>query len=84
MRKLKQSLAPILLMTAFSCPLLLAGCEAHVSYYDPYYHDYHRWDNHETVYYSQWETSTHRDHQDFNKRNDADKKEYWDWRHNQK
>jgi hypothetical protein len=55
-----------------------------VSYYDPYYHDYHRWDNHETVYYSQWETSTHRDHQDFNKRSDADKKEYWDWRHTQK
>ena len=82
MRALLRSLAPLLLLIALSSPFLLAGCAGSVSYYDPYYHDYHRWNNHEMVYYSQWEHDTHRDHMDFDKRNDADKKAYWDWRHN--
>jgi hypothetical protein len=72
----------LLLATALAAPALCTGCTGSVRVYDPYYHDYHRW-NGETTYYAQWETNTHRDHQDFNKRNDADKKEYWDWRHNQ-
>jgi hypothetical protein len=53
-----------------------------VRVYDPYYHDYHAWDG-EVTYYSQWEHDTHRDHMDFNKRSDDDKKAYWDWRHSQ-
>jgi hypothetical protein len=83
MKTLFRSVAPALLVAALSSPLLLSGCAAHVTYYDPYYHDYHHWDDHEVVYYNQWEHDTHRDHVDFAKRNDADKKAYWDWRHNQ-
>lgn len=60
--------------------VLAVGCTAHVGYYDSY-HNYHRWDDHEAVYYSQWEHDTHRDHRDFNKRSDADKRAYSDWRH---
>lgn len=58
------------------------GCVVHARYYDPYYHDYHDW-NGEAGYYSRWETETHREHMDFKKRNKADQKAYWDWRHNQ-
>jgi hypothetical protein len=61
--------------------VLVAGCAAHVRVYDPYYHDYHAWNDHETVYYGQWEHDTHRDHVEFNARSDGDKKAYWDWRH---
>jgi hypothetical protein len=84
MRKLTRNLAPLILMAAFSSPVLLSGCSGGVSYYDPYYHDYHRWNNHEVVLYGQWEHDTHRDHMDFNKRNDSDKKAYWDWQHSRR
>jgi protein-tyrosine phosphatase len=60
---------------------LLTSCAVHARVYDPYYHDYHPWNDHEVVFYGQWEHDTHRDHQDFNKRKDSEKKEYWDWRH---
>jgi hypothetical protein len=69
------SLFAVMIYTA----ALTSGCAEH-AYYDPYYHDYHPV-NGEVVYYNQWEHDTHRDHVDLNKRSDADKKEYWDWRH---
>lgn len=75
--------------------LLLAGvvtgsmaaiaCEHHHAYrvYDPYYTDYHEWNNGETVYYRQWADETHRDwHRDFRKLPPNEQKEYWTWRHN--
>lgn len=58
----------------------LTGCAVHARVYDPYYHDYHAW-NGEVGYYSQWESDTHRDHKDFNKRSADEQKQYWDWRH---
>lgn len=76
-------ITPILLLTAaLAIPLCSTGCEAHARVYDPYYGDYHVWTG-ETAYYGRWEHDTHRDHRDFNRRSDADKKEYWDWRHKQ-
>ncbi|MGA2335946.1 MAG: hypothetical protein WBQ19_20095 [Terriglobales bacterium] len=72
-----------LLAAILASPVLITGCATHVRYYDPYYNDYHAWNHHEVVYYNQWEHDTHREHQDFNKRSDAEKKEYWTWRHNQ-
>ncbi len=80
MRSLFKHFAPLLLAAALAFPVLMTGCATHVRYYDPYYNDYHVWD-HEVVYYNQWEHDTHREHQDFKKRSDADKKEYWTWRH---
>ena len=41
-------------------------------------------DQTEAAQYSRWEHDTHRDHQDLNKRNDADQKEYANWRQNQR
>jgi hypothetical protein len=78
MRSLHGKLSTLFLGTVMVASL--TGCAVHAGYYDPYYHDYHRW-NGETVYYNQWEHDTHRNHEDFKKRNDADKKAYWDWRH---
>ncbi len=77
-----RSFAPLLLASVLAVPVFSTGCAAHVRVYDPYYHDYHVWAT-ETPYYTQWEHDTHRDHMDFNKRSDDDKKAYWDWRHSQ-
>lgn len=65
---------------AFAATLLTTGCTVHAGYYDPYYHDRHVWSG-EVVYYDQWEHETHRDHREFNRRNDEERKEYWEWRH---
>ena len=59
-------------------------CEHH-SYrvYDPYYTDYHVWNDDEVGYYNRWAAETHRDpHRDFRKLNKDEQKEYWTWRHN--
>jgi hypothetical protein len=60
------------------------GCEHHYyRVYDPYYSDYHVWNNDEVVYYNQWATETHRDpHRDFRHLSKDEQKEYWTWRHN--
>ncbi len=77
-----RSFSFLLLTISLAVPVLSSGCAVHARVYDPYYHDYHGWAA-EEPYYSRWEVETHREHMDFNKRNDADKKAYWDWRHNQ-
>ncbi|HEX4757351.1 MAG TPA: hypothetical protein VH308_05180 [Terracidiphilus sp.] len=66
--------------TAFAAALLMTGCTVHAAYYDPYYHDRHVWSG-EVTYYNQWEHDTHREHRDFGRRRDEEKKEYWEWRH---
>ena len=67
---------------AFS--VLGTACEHHHAYrvYDPYYTDYHVWNNDEVVYYQQWSRENHRDeHRDFRKLPPEEQKEYWTWRH---
>jgi hypothetical protein len=82
MRLLLRSFTSFLLAAVTAIPMFCTGCAARVNVYDPYYHDYHAWPA-EQGYYVQWEHDTHRDHVDFAKRSDAEKKAYWDWRHNQ-
>jgi hypothetical protein len=74
----------LLLASAISLPLATVGCaEHHYRTHDPYYNDYHRWDDHERVYYNQWVVETHRNPQrDYRKLNKDEQKEYWTWRHN--
>jgi hypothetical protein len=85
MRFFKQHLISLVMITALVSPAVIAGCSGRAEYrtYDPYYGDYHVWDNNEVVYYQRWEHDTHRDHRDFRKRNKDEQKEYWTWRHNQ-
>jgi hypothetical protein len=66
--------------------VLAAGCAARVGVgyrvYDPYYRDYHFWDNNEAVFYNRWTVETHHDpHRDFRKLNHRDQQDYWRWRH---
>jgi hypothetical protein len=76
-------LGSLLLGAALVSPMIATSCGGHGYYraYDPYYHDYHRWDDHETVYYNQWVTENHRDNRDYRKLHKDEQKQYWDWRH---
>ncbi len=59
-------LSSLLLAAAFLAPAVTTGCATRTyRVYDPYYNDYHRWDDHETVYYHQWVVENHRDDRDF-------------------
>ncbi len=64
----------------------LAGTACEHRYYrvyDPYYTDYHVWNDEETRYYHQWTAETHRDHdREFRKLRPEEQKDYWTWRHN--
>jgi hypothetical protein len=66
---------------AFS--VLGTACAPHpYRVYDPYYSDYHVWNDNEVVFYQQWSRENHRDeHRDFRKLPAGEQKEYWNWRH---
>ena len=77
------SFRPWLLAGVLASSLAGIACEHHYRVYDPYYTDYHRWDNDEVVYYQRWAVETHRDpHRDFRRLRPEEQKEYWTWRHN--
>lgn len=84
---LSRNVMTMLLAAVLVSPAAITGCAARVEtgyrVYDPYYSDYHVFDNNEIVYYQRWETETHRDHRDFRKRKADEQKEYFTWRHNQ-
>ncbi|HWB32562.1 MAG TPA: hypothetical protein VG714_05250 [Acidobacteriaceae bacterium] len=62
----------MLLAAILAAPLLAAGCAGHRQVYV--------WGPGETVYYSRWERDTHRNHVDWDRRNEADHRAYWQWR----
>ena len=74
-----------LIAGALALPLFTTACAEHrrgYYYNDPYYHDRHRWDNNEIVFYNQWTVETRRDqHRDFRNLNRDEQREYWEWRH---
>jgi hypothetical protein len=81
------SLSSLLLAAALASSLAGIGCAEHhavaVRVYDPYYTDYHVWNDDEGVYYNRWADETHRDkHREFRKLDKDEQKEYWTWRHN--
>jgi protein-tyrosine phosphatase len=80
-----QPLNALLLAAALALSVAGIACAEHHSYrvYDPYYTDYHVWNNDEVVYYNRWADETHRDrNRDFRKLPLEEQKEYWTWRHN--
>ena len=88
MGPLSQRLVTLSLAAALMLPaVVMTGCAARVDtgyrVYDPYYGDYHVFDDREVAYYNRWEHDTHRDHKDFRKRPADERKQYWDWRHTQ-
>lgn len=62
----------LMITTALALPLLASGCAGHRQVYV--------WGPGETVYYTQWEHDTHRDHVEWEQRNEADQRAYWNWR----
>ena len=83
MRSGNSFLNSLLMSSVVVLAMAAGGCSVHAGYrtYDPYYHDYHTWDDHERVYYNQWTVETHHDNRDFRKLNKDEQKQYWDWRH---
>jgi hypothetical protein len=76
----------IVLVAALSFTTIGLDCDHHHRehrIYDPYYTDYHVWNDDETANYRQWSSETHRDpNRDFRKLPPQEQKEYWTWRHN--
>jgi hypothetical protein len=75
----------LVLGAALACSALGVACAHHHYYrvYDPYYSDYHVWNDNEIVYYHQWANEYHRDpNRDFRRLPPGEQKEYWTWRHN--
>jgi hypothetical protein len=63
-------LSRLLLVSALTAPLLAStGCVPH-----------RQWGPGEQTYYVQWESQTHRQHEDWNHRDRADQRAYWNWR----
>ena len=83
--KLSPFWSSLVLVAILALSLPHIGCTHHHYYrvYDPYYTDYHVWNDDEIVYYRQWGRETHRDSsRDFRKLSPEEQKEYWTWRHN--
>ncbi len=83
MRLKSQCLSLLLAASALVAPLALTGCAEHatVRVYDPYYADYHVWDNGEVVYYNRWVAETHRPYVKYERLRPEDQRAYWTWRH---
>jgi hypothetical protein len=78
-------LSSLVLAAALTSSLAGLACahERHYRVYDPYYTDYHVWNDDEVVYYNRWANEYHRDpHRDFRRLPPEEQKEYWTWRHN--
>jgi hypothetical protein len=69
----------MLFSAVLAAMLFTSGCTVRAGY--AYRGDDHRWNNHEAVYYNQWETETHRHHTDYDKRSHSEQDSYWKWRH---
>ena len=83
MQSKSRFVSSLFLAAALTSSILGTACEHH-SYrvYDPYYSDYHVWNDSEVTYYHTWARENHYDeHRDFNKLPPAQQKQYWTWRH---
>jgi len=75
----RNNLFAVLFLSIFT----LSGCAVHADYRvrDPYYNDYHVWNNDEVVYYNRWRVETRRPDVDYRRLRRDDQREYWRWRH---
>jgi hypothetical protein len=83
---LTRYLSSLFVAGALLLPVVTTGCAGGVAvgynYYDPYYHDYHHWDDAELGFYNRWAGETHRPNRPYNKLRHSEQHEYWNWRHN--
>jgi len=75
----------LILSSVFVAALASAGCAARVGVgyrsYDPYYHDYHVWNDAEVPHYNAWIAETHHAPVDYVHASKRDRQNYWKWRH---
>jgi hypothetical protein len=81
MRLNHRVIAVMLSATALASASAITACAGGGIVYDPYRHDYRRWNHGEDRFYQEWEIETHRVHMDFNRRSRGDQNAYWGWRH---
>jgi hypothetical protein len=83
MSRTYEYLRALLLAAAIAVPVVTTGCVVHARarVYDPYDHDYHRWNGHEQHAYRQYWRDRSEQYRDYDQLNDAQKREYWEWRH---
>jgi hypothetical protein len=84
---MSRTLGSLLLAAALVSSIAATGCAENRYHrsrvYDPYYTDYHQWDQDEDRYYQEWAREGHRDpHRDFRHLPANEQKDYWTWRHN--
>ncbi len=70
-----------LMLSAAALASPMVGCAGDGIVYDPYGHEYHRWDRDEDGFYRRWELTTDRSHMDFHRGSTEDQRAYWGWRH---
>ena len=81
MSKLYRWLRACLLAVIIAAPVVGTGCAVRAGVYDPYQHDYHRWDSRERRDYRQYWEERHGQYRDYWRLNDDERREYWEWRH---
>jgi hypothetical protein len=60
---------------------LAASVSFNVRVYDPYRHDYHRWDRYEEHRYRGYLAERHRPYVGYERQREAERRAYWHWRH---
>jgi hypothetical protein len=77
----KRIFVPSVLLLA----MVSVGCAARVGVgyrsYDPYYHDYHTWNDAEGPHFNAWIVETHHPQVDYVHASKRDRENYWRWRH---
>lgn len=76
--------APIAAAPAAAAPAMAPGGEPAavvVRVYDPYRHDYHRWDNSEQARYRAYLRERHESYVAYQHQRAAQRRAYWRWRH---
>jgi hypothetical protein len=82
MRLRHQLVTPLMIAALCAAPVAVGACAGHGNQiYDPYYGDYHRWNNSEDGFYRRWEGETRRGHAEFGQRPAEEQHAYFDWRH---
>ena len=71
-----EKLSRLLLVAVLTISFFATGCAGHRRVY--------AWGPGETTYYAQWERESHRDHVEWEQRNESDRSAYWDWRKHHK
>ena len=76
----------LIIATAFLLPIAVSiGCAGRATYgtrvYDPYYRDYHPWNDSEVVLYRQYWAERRQPYRDYRKLDRNERRDYWEWRH---